>query len=930
MSFSSPKLESQADQKSRDGRSNHSVVDFIGLAILTLTAVVTPWCFGGVMDKTQSFVWAWIVLALLVWWAQVSYQGIKKLVFVPIMIPVFLALLLVMGQLVPLPNSIRSILSPKQTEIIQNHGVEDALGTERAEELSQQWRPITLSTSETKRTLRLLTLCVACFFLATQVFRSRDFLIWFAGINAVNGAALACFGILQMTTFNGKLYWVYELTRGGQPFASFVNRNNAGGYLLLALACAFSICFWAYSKRQKSTRVRESTYNELTSPLERVWFLLRWFVAELTGFKLFVVILTILISVGLIATSSRGTFVALVFAIIISGIFILFAGVKKTAVLTFVVVFLVAAGGVVFSGFNQKLFSRFDDIDTNTEISQDTRVQLWYDSMSMGRDFAITGSGVGTYKHLHSAYLQRNVDVTFVHAENQFVEAFVEAGVLGVILILVCIGLVGYSSYNIINGTESARNIAIGVLGIFAVSATASQNFFDFGLYAPSNSILLAIIVGGVCASDRRGFSFGKLSDGKNRSGKGRRRRISGKSKSQKSSDKNQSSVTWKSAVVLGLGVCLLFFSFISAMRTFQSSTLETALLNSRFGALSPDSCTAKELDTAIKTISSSPKAVMNAESYQHLGKLYELKYQRENFRLIAKQSEKRMNRGRAKAVWPKCSFINFHKTFALLRNDPVALNTVRKDPNVKNNLELAFKAYTNACLSSPIAPLAKLRLCYLSTVFCDAETENKFIASASGLAPNNARQQFVCGSICFNKMNYEQATEYWTQALLLDSELIGDIIEKAKQKISPNIVAEKILRKDPELILQVAEDYYQNDEDFASNQVLLNKAIKLIEGSEEDFSFFGNESEFLLANAYFLTGKTTQGIELLKQVLLDQPKHQWRFRLAEMYESIGDHPSALSEISECIKAAPLEARYETYYQTVHKSMGFKDRKSPK
>jgi hypothetical protein len=47
---------------------------------------------------------------------------------------------------------------------------------------------------------------------------------------AVAGISVAFVGIVQKLIWNGKLLWIYEYTIGGSPFASFVNRNNAGGF----------------------------------------------------------------------------------------------------------------------------------------------------------------------------------------------------------------------------------------------------------------------------------------------------------------------------------------------------------------------------------------------------------------------------------------------------------------------------------------------------------------------------------------------------------------------------------------------------------------------------------------------------------------------------------------------------------------------------
>jgi len=55
-------------------------------------------------------------------------------------------------------------------------------------------------------------------------------------IMAINGVAIAFFGLVQQLTWNGRLFWQVPLEQGGEPFGPFVDRNHAGGFLTLCLA----------------------------------------------------------------------------------------------------------------------------------------------------------------------------------------------------------------------------------------------------------------------------------------------------------------------------------------------------------------------------------------------------------------------------------------------------------------------------------------------------------------------------------------------------------------------------------------------------------------------------------------------------------------------------------------------------------------------
>ena len=72
-----------------------------------------------------------------------------------------------------------------------------------------------------------------------------------AGPPPAAAAELMIVGNDQKVSWNEKLYWTYELTQGGQPFASYVNRNSAAGYLNLCLAGAVGLLVWSIARHRR-------------------------------------------------------------------------------------------------------------------------------------------------------------------------------------------------------------------------------------------------------------------------------------------------------------------------------------------------------------------------------------------------------------------------------------------------------------------------------------------------------------------------------------------------------------------------------------------------------------------------------------------------------------------------------------------------------
>lgn len=136
---------------------------------------------------------------LFVAWAVQQYFSDREIVLSPLLLPILLLSLLVLGQLV-----FRGTVSPYDTRV----------------------------------NLQLLLTYALLLFLATQLFRTADEWRGFVWFIMFFGFLVAIFGILQHLTFNGKLYWFREMRFGGIPFGPYVNRNHFAGFAELIIPVA--------------------------------------------------------------------------------------------------------------------------------------------------------------------------------------------------------------------------------------------------------------------------------------------------------------------------------------------------------------------------------------------------------------------------------------------------------------------------------------------------------------------------------------------------------------------------------------------------------------------------------------------------------------------------------------------------------------------
>ena len=145
--------------------------------------------------------------------------------------------------------------------------------------------------------------------------------MWLCALFAVNGAALAFFGFVQQLTWTGLLYWKIPLLAGGSPYGPFVCRNNAGGFLNLCLAGAAGMMIWL-AGRGGSSGLGDEQFGVPAprGPLERVGQRLREFVLHWNAANLVAMILIVCIVAGIFCSLSRGAFLAMIGATLITAV----------------------------------------------------------------------------------------------------------------------------------------------------------------------------------------------------------------------------------------------------------------------------------------------------------------------------------------------------------------------------------------------------------------------------------------------------------------------------------------------------------------------------------------------------------------------------------------------------------------------------------
>ena len=117
---------------------------------------------------------------------------------------------------------------------------------------------------------------------------------------------------------------------------------------------------------------------------------------------------------------------------------------------------------------------------------------------------------MGSYAYMYPLYHgEETMNRWFRHAENVYIETLAELGIIGITLLALALLMIAIYSRRLMQ-SDSPFNRALGVAGFCCLIGQAIVCIFDFGIYQPPNTALVAIIFGMVTS---RSFLTGKMTD---------------------------------------------------------------------------------------------------------------------------------------------------------------------------------------------------------------------------------------------------------------------------------------------------------------------------------------------------------------------------------------------------------------------------------
>ncbi|MYD85402.1 MAG: O-antigen ligase family protein [Acidobacteria bacterium] len=439
----------------------------------------------GVLAFGAEYPWAYV--PLLIFAATIGTLGLAaptagRSEVRPLLVPFALVLAAVGVQLIPLPDPVLAVLSPARLvhdwPALVAATVPAAPGAEPAA-AGGAW-PLSINPARTLLGAAFLA-GLALFFAGTcralAVVRASAVV---RGVVAV-GLLVALIAIAQATSDSPRVYgfwWPRKIE--STPAAPLINENHLAGWLLMALSMAGAYLCSGFADGGLGGRVgwRRGV---------------RWLASREGSITLLAGLSAFVIAVAVIVTGSvSGIAGFLVVCFVLSRCLTRRARDAPVPRLVRVLLIALPVAAITWVGFDvvgeEVAAASWSDIGG--------RLPIWRDTLSIVRDFAVTGTGWNTYGIAMLAYQAGRPGVHVVEAHSDYLQLAAEGGILvGAPVLLAVFVFVRQVRTRFRDAADDIRIHSLRVGAVAGLLALAVQSLVDFSLQMPGNAVLFTLLM---------------------------------------------------------------------------------------------------------------------------------------------------------------------------------------------------------------------------------------------------------------------------------------------------------------------------------------------------------------------------------------------------------------------------------------------------
>jgi O-antigen ligase len=413
--------------------------------LLTITLIISVLLFGSVETWSSSVIQFLVFTLGLAWILKGEYREYQLSLQIKLLLLIMLGFICYGAfQAAPLPSALLKLISPLSFQMQSFYSLD-----------AKSAMPISFNVYgtlyETIRSVAFFTV----FTISATGFSNRDKLTETLRTLSIFGFSLAIFAIVQKATSSSGIFWFRELTLGGSPFGPFVNRNHFAGLIGMLIPLGLGLAISQHEKEKKA----------------------------LFGF------LTVIMGVSLFFSLSRGGIISFFAGMGLFALLMLLPNreSRKVWIIAFFIVIVIFY--VIYLGIDP-VIERF----YKTEVSSEERLVVWSSTWTAIKDFWLTGSGLGSFLNIFHLYSPLSVQGgIYDHAHNDYLEFFLEAGLIGILFLL---GFVSLMIYAVAKQPLQGRDAVLRAAALSSVFTMAVHSFFDFNLHILSNMLVFACVLG--------------------------------------------------------------------------------------------------------------------------------------------------------------------------------------------------------------------------------------------------------------------------------------------------------------------------------------------------------------------------------------------------------------------------------------------------
>jgi O-antigen ligase/cytochrome c-type biogenesis protein CcmH/NrfG len=432
--------------------------------------IFSPLAFGTVEQWSFTVMETLALLALCLLLFNQMKERKPYLFDIPGIMPLILLLAYMLIQLIPLPSSFVKLISSNTYALYrETAGIVEPLG----------WIPLTINKKRTLIEFFRITAYASLYILAVQLLAKKEYLKKTVMVIIIFASLLSLFAIVQHLLSSNKIYYFRELTKGGSPFGPYVNRNHYAGFMAMVFPIVLSV-FLFYKP--------DFTYGSLR---ERI---ADFFDQKVTNRHLLIGFSSVLIALSIFLSLSRAGIIALTLSMILFGALIVLR-VNSRRGMSIIILFVLILCVVGWFGW-EPIFERFETIrDVSGDISE-KRFEFWNDSINIIRDYPLTGTGFGSFAHIYPKYRSISSNYFLEHPHNDYLELFIEGGMIAVILFIWFIAAVFYRSYRIFIKRRELYSRYLFIGSMTGIISMLIHSLTDFGLHIGANSLYFFFLIG--------------------------------------------------------------------------------------------------------------------------------------------------------------------------------------------------------------------------------------------------------------------------------------------------------------------------------------------------------------------------------------------------------------------------------------------------